>query len=70
MKSVKPTLIQLLENLPLHDRQSLLETLLRYPEMTNMVTRSFALKRTKADATTIKKFETACLEKIQQLYGT
>lgn len=70
MKSARPTLVQLLENLPLHDRQSLIETLLRYPEMTEMVTRSFALKRAKANPADIKKFEAAGLEKIQQLYGT
>lgn len=69
MKSAKPQLIQLLESLPLHDRQSLLDTLLRYPEMTAMVTKSFALKRKRADAVAIKKFESDCLEKIQQLYG-
>lgn len=69
MKSIKPQLIQLLESLSLHDRQSLIETLLRYPEMTAMVTKSFALKRAKTNPAAIKQFETACLEKIQQLYG-
>lgn len=65
----KPALIQLLESLPLHDRQSLLDTLLQYPEMTNMVTKSFKLKMAKANPTEIQKFEQACLQKIAQLYG-
>ncbi len=69
MKSIKPQLIQLLERLPLHDRQSLIEDLLRYPEMASMVTKSFALKNAGADPATIKKFEASCLEKIEQLYG-
>ena len=69
IKSKKPTLIQLLERLPLHDRQSLMDTLLQYPEMASMVTHSFKLKRDKADPAKIKQFEAACLEKISQLYG-
>lgn len=69
MKSAKPKLIQLLESLPLHDRQSLLDNLLRYPEMATMVTKSFAMKMDQVDEKIIKKFETNCLEKIQQLYG-
>lgn len=69
MKSKKSHLIQLLEKLPLHDRQSLLDTLLCYPEMTEMVVNSFKLKQAKADSTKVKAYEAACLEKVQQLYG-
>ncbi len=69
MKSIKPQLIQLLERLNLHDRQSLIEDLLRYPEMATMVTKSFALKNSGANDSEIKKFEASCLKKIEQLYG-
>ncbi|MBI4407368.1 MAG: hypothetical protein HY565_02595 [Candidatus Kerfeldbacteria bacterium] len=70
MQSIKPHLIQLLEKLPLHDRQSLLDTLLKYPEMTPMVVGSFKLKSAKADPDKVKAYEAACLQQVEKLYGT
>lgn len=69
MQNNKPQLVQLLEKLSIHDRQSALDLLLKYPEMAGMIAKFFVMKKLGAEPKIIQKFENECLEKINKLYA-
>ena len=69
MSYAKPQLAQLLELLPLHDRQSMLDMLGKYPEMATMAAAFFVMKKSGASPEDIQKFEADCLVKIKKIYA-
>lgn len=69
MTEAKSPLHQLLLQLAVEDRTTMLDALEEYPEMTDMVVQSFLMKQGGVAAEEVKEFEQACLKKIKQQYG-
>lgn len=62
----KPQLIQLLQQLSVHDRQSALDMLLQYPELADMVAKFFVMNKAGVSSVILKQFETDCLVRLKK----